>query len=576
MHQSPSSRKAVMVLCSCLGLWSCTPSTNPEVFRSNFLPPAPKAAAAPPVVHREPEPVIVEPPTLMAAAVAPKDVPNFLKTEPQLAPRPQLDNRIKRAEQLFQTGRKLYLEGDAAGARAAFDKAIETLLNAPESAPDRYSAEKRIEEYVDRIHRFDVEGMGAGLLEDTVNYDKSPLQEILELTFPIDPNLKTRVKDQVAATRSQLPLEENDEVLRYINFFNSERGKRTLIAGLKRSGRYRDMIRRILDEEGVPQELIFLAQAESGFLPRALSYKAAVGMWQFVKWRGNEYGLKQTAYSDDRLDPELATRAGARHLRDLYHEFGDWYLAMAAYNCGPGCVGRAVQRTGYADFWQLRSRNAIPRETSNYIPAIVAMTIMVKNAKDYGIEDVQFDPPLQYDTVEMVANTNVSLIADLLDVPQTELREMNPALLKGIAPAGYAMRIPKGSTQTLMASLSSIPPDKRASWRAHRVVDGEDLDSISKRYRTPSNSLASVNRANLNDLRPGDLVVIPAAYSEPKTTAKVTSKSTSKKQSARRTTKAPVRKVSAPVPARKAPARRASTATVLAQKSPARSIRAAR
>ncbi|MBL8219643.1 MAG: LysM peptidoglycan-binding domain-containing protein, partial [Bryobacterales bacterium] len=231
---------------------------------------------------------------------------------------------------------------------------------------------------------------------------------------------------------------------------------------------------------------------------------------------------------------------------------------------------------GYADFWQLRSRNAIPRETSNYIPAIVAMTIMVKNAKDYGIEDVQFDPPLQYDTVEMVANTNVSLIADLLEVTQTELREMNPALLKGIAPAGYAMRIPKGSTQTLMASLSSIPPDKRASWRAHRVVDGEDLDSISKRYRTPSNSLASVNRANLNDLRPGDLVVIPAAYSEPKTTAKVTSKSTSKKQSARRTTKAPVRKVSTPAPARKAPARRASTATVLAQKTPARSIRAAR
>jgi len=528
------------------------------------------------VVHREPQPVIVEPPMLAAAAVAPKDVPNFLRTEPQLAPRPQLDNRIKRAEQLFQTGRKLYLEGDTAGARTAFDKAIETLLNAPESAPDRYTAEKRIEEYVDRIHRFDVEGMGAGLLEDTVNYDKSPLQEILELTFPIDPNLKNRVKDQVAATRSQLPLEENDEVLRYINFFNSERGKRTLIAGLKRSGRYRDMIRRILDEEGIPQELIFLAQAESGFLPRALSYKAAVGMWQFVKWRGNEYGLKQTAYSDDRLDPELATRAGARHLRDLYHEFGDWYLAMAAYNCGPGCVGRAVQRTGYADFWQLRTRNAIPRETSNYIPAIVAMTIMVKNAKDYGIEDVQFDPPLQYDTVEMVANTNVSLIADLLDVPQTELREMNPALLKGLAPAGYAMRIPKGSTQTLMASLSSIPSEKRASWRAHRVLEGEDLASISKRYRTPSNSLASVNRANLDDLRPGDLVVIPAAYSEPGTTAKTASKSVSKKQSARRSAKAPVRKVSAPVPVRKAPVKRASASTVLAQKTPVRSVRAAR
>lgn len=573
MHLSPSSRKAVMVLCSCLGLWSCSPTTNPEVFRSNFLPPAPKPAPVASLAEPSPEPVIFEPPALHAAVVPAKDVPNFLRNEPQLAPRPQLDNRIKRAEQHFQAGRKLYLEGDASGARAEFDKAIETLLGSPESAPDRYTAEKRIEEYVDRIHRFDVEGLGAGLLEDTVNYDKSPLQEILELTFPIDPNLKSRVKDQVAATRSQLPLEENDEVLRYINYFNSDRGKRTLIGGLKRAGKYRDMIRRILDEEGVPQELIFLAQAESGFLPRALSYKSAAGMWQFVKWRGNEYGLKQTAYSDDRLDPEMATRAGARHLRDLYHQFGDWYLAMAAYNCGPGCVGRAVQRTGYADFWQLRSRNALPKETSNYIPAIVAMTIMVKNAKDYGIEDIQPDPALLYDTVEMVANTNLSLVADLLDLPQTELRDLNPALLKGVAPSGYALRIPKGSTQSLMAALSSIPPDKRASWRAHRVLEGEDLSTIAKRYRTAPNNIATVNRANLEDLRSGDLVVIPAAYVEPKVAA---TKAAVNHKSARRSTKAPVRKVSAPAPSRKAPIKRAAIGVTVAQKAPTKARQSAR
>src|SRR5437764_9724710 len=132
------------------------------------------------------------------------------------------------------------------------------------------------------------------------------------------------------------------------------------------------MIRRIFDQEGVPQELIHLAQAESGFLARAKSRKAAVGMWQFLAWRGREYGLDQTAYSDDRLDPEKATQAAARHLHDLYNEFGDWYLAMAAYNCGPGCVERAVQRTGYADFWELRAHNALPRETQNYVPLILA------------------------------------------------------------------------------------------------------------------------------------------------------------------------------------------------------------
>ena len=188
---------------------------------------------------------------------------------------------------------------------------------------------------------------------------------------------------------SQLPLQMTDAVLSYINYFNSDRGRKTLLFGLKRAGRYKPMIQRILAEEGVPQELIYLAQAESGFLPRAVSNKAAVGMWQFIQWRGRQYGLNQTAYTDDRLDPEKATRSAARHLRDLYEKFGDWYLAIAGYNCGDGCVEKAVQRTGYADFWELRARNAIPKETTNYVPIIVAMTIMHKNAKDYDLEDIE-------------------------------------------------------------------------------------------------------------------------------------------------------------------------------------------
>src|SRR5262249_5165255 len=150
-------------------------------------------------------------------------------------------------------------------------------------------------------------------------------------------------------------------------------------------------------EEGIPPELIHLAQAESGFFPRAVSHKAATGMWQFVQFRGRQYGLMQTPYSDDRLDPEKATRSAARHLRDLFEKFGDWYLAIAAYHCGPGCVERAVERTGYADFWELRSRRTIPIETTNYVPIILAMTIMAKNAKEYGLDGVVPDPPLEYD-----------------------------------------------------------------------------------------------------------------------------------------------------------------------------------
>ena len=151
-------------------------------------------------------------------------------------------------------------------------------------------------------------------------------------------------------------------------------------------------------------------------MPRAVSRMAAGGMWQFVKFRGNEYGLMQTPYTDDRMDPEKATRAAAHHLHDLYNEFGDWYLAIAAYNCGPGRE-KAVERTGYADFWELRSRGVLPAETTNYVPIILAMTIMEKNAAEYGLEGIQLDPPLEYDTVETTAQTSLALVADITDTP---------------------------------------------------------------------------------------------------------------------------------------------------------------
>lgn len=423
---------------------------------------------------------------------------------------------MRRADEAFQQGKRKYLEGDFLGARVDFDKAIELMLASPESAPDREMMVKKLEDMVDRIHRYDVEGLGAGDDTQVASFDKSPLEEILEMTFPVDPSIKRKVMEQVKATASQLPLEENDEVLRYVNFFSSDRGKRTMIAGLKRAGRYKEMIGRILAEEGVPQELIYLAQAESGFYPRALSYMAAAGMWQFVQFRGQEYGLKQSPYYDDRLDPEKATRAGARHLKDLYHQFGDWYLAMAAYNCGPGCVSNAVRRTGYADFWTLRRMNMLPRETTNYVPIIVAMTIMVKNAKDYGLDQIEVDPTMAYENLDVEANTSLSLIADILDVPVNDLRELNPALNSNIAPAGYTVHVPRGARQPLLAGLNAIPSEKRALWRSHRVVEGETLGSIAQRFRTSANAIVQVGREPGSDLQTGDLVIIPAEIAQPR------------------------------------------------------------
>ncbi|MDP3000865.1 MAG: transglycosylase SLT domain-containing protein [Bryobacterales bacterium] len=485
-----------------------------QPFRMSFVPPA--------IMPAGPSGEITEPPLDIAPGFLDRETPKFLGSNPDIPLRlTELDNRLRRAEERFQSGKRLLAEGDADGARREFDRAIDLLLSTSEATPERQRMERKFEDLVESIHRYDMEALGGGEPDRLLTFEKSPLDEILELTFPIDPRLKNKVKEEVRATVSQLPLEVRDPVLSYINYFSSERGKRTIMAGLRRAGRYRPLISRILDEEGVPQELIQLAQAESGFMPRAISRKAATGMWQFVQFRGREYGLFQSAYHDDRLDPEKATRAAARHLRDLYQQFGDWYLAMAAYNCGPLCVERAVQRTGYADFWELRGRNVLPRETSNYVPAILAMIIVIKNAKDYGVEGVEPDAPLEYDTIELRASTNVALIADAADRPVSLIREMNPSLLKNLAPAGYQLHVPKGMASYVTAALEMVPQTQRNAWRMHRVGEGEALPAIARRFGASVSSILGANRGLADQPEPGDLIVIPATLRpEPRTVAR--------------------------------------------------------
>src|SRR5579871_3780894 len=413
-------------------------------FQMFFLPPAPRASAAPVELG--------DPPVLSTNAYL-DDVPllNTVLTSP---PRRGRDTGlVQRADQAFQRGKRYYQSNDIAHARTEFDRAIDWMLEASDqNQVDRQDLEKKLDEMVDNIHRYDRAGLGASAEVQQAQFEKAPLEDILQMTFPVDPRLKDKVREQVAATVSQLPLVVTDPVLSYINYF-SNRGHKTLVAATLRSGRYRPMIQRVLAEEGVPQELIHLAQAESGFMPRAMSRMKAGGMWQFLAWRGREYGLLQTKYTDDRMDPEKATRAAAHHLHDLYNEFGDWYLAIAAYNCGPGTVEKAVERTGYADFWELRSCGALPAETTNYVPIILAMTIMEKNAAEYGLEGVSLDAPLEYDTVTTGALTSLALISDMTETPAPELLSLNPALLKSTVPDGYSLHVPKGKGNQLMATL---------------------------------------------------------------------------------------------------------------------------
>ncbi len=416
----------------------------------------------------------------------------------------------READWHFQLGRQHYDAGDEDGARSEFDLAIDLLLAAPTNPEVREVVDRKIEQLMDAIHRLDLAGLGSG---DTAEpeFEQAPIEEIPQMTFPFDPSLKDKVLDQLRATSSQLPLDATDSVLSYVHYFSSERGRKMLSFGLRRAGRYRALIDRILDEEGVPQELIFLAQAESGFLPRAVSRKNAVGMWQFIRGTGNLYHLQQTPLTDDRLDPEKATRAAARHLHELYQHFGDWYLAMAAYNCGPVAIDRAVARTGYADFWELKRRNALPQETSNYVPIILAMTIVAKNPAEYGLTDIDPDPPLEYDTLPLKNPTNLMLISDLTDSPVSQIRDLNPALLKSTVPASWALRVPKGTARNAGAALDLVPPQKQCCWRAHRLVEGDSLETVARRFHVAEGSIKLANRVPGNGFQTGDLVMIPAS-----------------------------------------------------------------
>jgi len=305
----------------------------------------------------------------------------------------------------------------------------------------------------------------------------------------------------------------NDQVAMFINYFSSPRGRATLEHAWARSGRYHEMIARILKEEGVPQDLIYLAQAESGFQPLALSRAGARGMWQFMAGSGELYGLERSWWIDDRQDPEKATRAAARHLKDLYNQFGDWYLAMAAYNSGASTVQHAVERTGYADFWELYNRGVLPQETRNYVPIILAVTIMAKNPEQYGLQRVSPEPAPALDQLTIDYPVDLRLVAECLDTSVDYLQELNPSLLRMTTPKdqSFILNLPAGSKEKYQTAISAIPLDMRTYWRYHRVDYGETLPAIARKYHTSAASIQEANNLTDGELQAGTKLIIPIA-----------------------------------------------------------------
>jgi membrane-bound lytic murein transglycosylase D len=427
----------------------------------------------------------------------------------------------------FEAGEEDFQAGHLGKARGEFDEALDQLL----ASGFDLDADPRLSglyhNIIDTVSLDELEAFRAG---DGFSEQKStpaPIDEIAEEPIPqpekFDPNLRDRAEGEVNDIGHDVPLTVNDPVLAYLNYFKTPRGSAIVETGLRRSGRYREMVRRVLKEEGLPQDLIYLAQAESAFLPQAVSKAGARGMWQFMSFAGRKYGLQKTWWVDERQDPERATRAAARDLRDLYGQFGDWYLAMAAYNSGAGTVQHAIERTGYADFWELYHRNVLPKETQNYVPIILALDLISKDPARYGIE-FEPEPALKADTVKPGQAIDLRLVAETIDTDLESLRSLNPELLRLVTPPDpeFVLRLPEGTAERFFAEIAAIPPEKWVSWRRHKVEQGETLSSIAKQYRVSPAEVADANELAVGaPLDEGQKLIIPAAARSEASTGKL-------------------------------------------------------
>ncbi len=460
----------------------------------------------------ESKPISAAPPAKAMAPTLKAATPAAAKVQPPAALQPDpVQTLINQADKEYQAGQANYSAGHLQAAKDNFDRAFNLLLESPADVRSDDRLQQEFDKIVDGVHDLELVALQAGDGFTEQKAEPAPIDEANSLTFPpADPNIKAKLEAEVKQTHSDLPLVLNDAVAGYINYF-STRGRPILERALERSGRYKDMIERVLKQEGIPQDLIYLAQAESGFQPLALSRAGARGMWQFMSSRANGYGLTRNWWVDDRQDPEKATRAAAQHLKDLYNEFGDWYLAMAAYNSGPGTVQAAVQRTGYADFWELYRRNVLPTETKNYVPIIVAVTIMAKNPAQYGLDHLALDPPLQADKVSIDYPVDLRLAAECVDTSVSQLQELNPSLLRMTTPreGSFELALPAGTADKFQQTIAAIPRDMRVWWRYHKVTPGESLAEVSREYHTTPRAIEEANNLADSRLSQVDKLIIP-------------------------------------------------------------------
>ena len=424
---------------------------------------------------------------------------------------------MTRAGAVFEKGRLAALSGDFECAREYFRQAVEVLrpqTGPAPSDPELLSFSIQLYESALRYEAL------AGPAEEAGTSDGQVASELTEIAEPQASaqaivEAKEAIASDTVGVTYDIPITVNDAVLKILAAFQNDLHG-VIARGLARSGRYIPMIHQIFEEEGLPRDLAQIALIESSFLVNARSPMKAHGIWQFMPRTGRHYGLTANAVVDERSDPEKATRAAAKYLSYLHELFDDWYLAMAAYNAGEGKILRAMQRTGARTFWELAATSAIRPQTQNYVPAVIAATLIARNPGHYGFE-VEYEQPLAYDTVVLDRPVHLKHLS-VAETALEELRRLNPELKTAITPRqpeGYELKVPLGSRSEVLLAFAGAPTATFPVSRRHVVRRGETLARIASRYRVSVATLAVTNGLSRRARVPrGRVLVIPGRSRE--------------------------------------------------------------
>jgi membrane-bound lytic murein transglycosylase D len=428
---------------------------------------------------------------------------------------------IATSERHYATGQRELAEGHLDQARREFDLSVSILLESASGARADARLRDHFDRLVDRISAQEASALAEGDGFSEGPSEPAPIDELLAIASTFDspgaPAAETAAAVRADLAAHDIPIPLNDRVLNYIELFQG-RLRGHIQSGMDRGAQYLPMIQEVFKAEGLPLDLAYIPLIESAFKPAAQSQKRARGVWQFMRATGEERGLETNWFVDERSDPEKSTKAAADYLKWLYKQFGDWHLALASYNGGPGRVQRAVERSGIDDFWRLsEGKRHLPRETREYVPLILAAMVIARNPAQYGFTPMATDKPLAYESVTVTRAVDLRRIAEWTDTPLESIQALNPELRRWTTPVRadrYDVKVPTGTGAKLRERLASATAADLAALHWYRVKRGESVATIARKLGVSRGDLAEANGLSAKArVRAGQDLLVPRAPS---------------------------------------------------------------